>query len=165
MAALVVGMVACSKDSDGNDNPTTTTLNIRMTDGPGDYQQVNIDLREIRIKTSEDTSQWVSLPTKSGIYNLLKFQNGLDTLIASGPVPTVTLKELRFVLGSNNSVMQDSVVYPLQAPSAESSGLKVKIDKALAVTANTFLLDFDAKASIQEAGNGKFLLKPVIKLK
>ncbi|MFN0174464.1 MAG: DUF4382 domain-containing protein [Saprospiraceae bacterium] len=157
--ALTLGIAACKKDTD------QTTLRIRLTDGPGDFQQVNIDIREIRIKTSNDTAQWILLQTNAGIYNLLDFQNGIDTLIATGPVPSDTLKEVRFILGPDNSVMVDSIMYPLTTPSAQESGLKVKIDKDLALDINTFVLDFDAAASVKVQGNGVYKLHPVIKLK
>ena len=161
LAFAAIAASSCKKDAEN----TATTLNIRLTDGPGAYDQVNIDLLEIRVKTSDDTSKWLSIPTNAGVYNLLEFQNGIDTLIATGPVPLVTLKEVRFVLGPNSTVMQDSMLYPLQTPSAESSGLKVKIDKSLSLNLNTFVLDFDAEKSVNSTGSGKFILKPVIKLK
>lgn len=157
--ALPLLFASCKKDTD------QTTLQIRMTDGPGDFQQVNIDIREIRVKTSEDTSQWLLLQTNAGVYNLLDFQNGIDTLLAFGPVPAVILKEVRFVLGPNNSVMVDSIMYPLTTPSAQESGLKVKIDKDLGLVVNTLLLDFDAAESVKLQGNGEYKLHPVIKLK
>ncbi len=157
---LVIGLVvvSCKKDKD-------TVVNIRLTDGPGDYQQVNIDIREIVLKTTEDTAKWVTLATNAGVYDLLKFQNGVDTLLATGPAPAFTLKEVRFILGPNSTVMVDSIIYPLETPSAESSGLKVKIDKDLNLDINTFVLDFDAQASIEKKGNGDYKLKPTIKLK
>ncbi len=161
LAASVValGFAACKKDTE------QSTLRIRLTDGPGDFQQVNIDIREIRIKTAQDTAQWILLQTNAGIYNLLDFQNGIDTLIASGPVPAVTLKEVRFILGPDNSVMVDSILYPLTTPSAQESGLKVKIDKDLGLDINTFVLDFDAAQSVKIQGNGEYKLHPVIRLK
>lgn len=152
---------ACDK----SDNKGDVALNIRLTDGPGDYQQVNVDIREIRIKTSGDTAQWVSLNTNAGVYNLLEFQNGVDTLLASGTMSADTLKEVRFILGNNNSVMVDSVVYSLDTPSAQESGLKIKIDQHLNLDINTLTLDFDAEKSILQTGNGSYKLKPVIKVK
>ncbi len=157
--ALVLCIESCKKDTD------QTTLNIRLTDGPVDFQQVNVDIREIRVKTSNDTAQWILLQTNAGIYNLLDFQNGIDTLLAVGPVPMATLKEIRFILGPDNSVMVDSVLYPLTTPSAQESGLKVKIDKDLALDINTFVLDFDAAQSVKMQGNGMYKLQPVIRLK
>lgn len=159
-AALIL-FYACKKDTD----PQSTQFHVYLTDGPGDYQQVNVDIQLVRIKTSDDTSQWIDLQTNTGIYNLLDFQNGIDTLIATGPVPALTLKEVRLVLGPNNTVMKDSVLYDLDTPSAEQSGLKIKIDKGLGFTTDSLTLDFDAAASIVETGNGKFILKPVIRIK
>jgi hypothetical protein len=159
---LALAFFACSKDDNQGD---TTRLNIRMTDGPGPYDEVNVDIREVRVKMANDTSNWLSLNTNDGIYNLLDYQNGIDTLLATGVVPLDVLKEVRFVLGPNNTVVIDSVSYPLQTPSAESSGLKIKIDQSLAITADTFLLDFDALQSVKQTGNGTYKLDPVIKLK
>ena len=153
---------ACKKDDTSSGS---TLLKIHLTDGPGDYQQVNVDVLEVRVKVSDSSSQWLTLNTNAGIYNLLDFQNGVDTLIASGPVPTAVLKELRLVLGPNNTVMKDSVLYDLDTPSAEQSGLKIKIDKSLGLALDSLTIDFDAEKSIVETGNGKFILKPVIKVK
>ncbi len=153
---------ACTKDDNASG---TTVLNIHMTDGPGDYQEVNVDIQEVRVKMADDSSQWLTLTTNAGIYNLLDFQNGVDTLIASGQVPADVLKELRLVLGPNNTVMKDSVVYDLETPSAQQSGLKIKIDKSLGIILDSLTIDFDAEKSIVETGNGKFMLKPVIKVK
>jgi hypothetical protein len=159
-AALLIW--ACKKDNTPSD---TTTLNIHLTDGPGDYQEVNVDILEVRVKLADTSGPWVSLNTNAGIYNLLDFQNGVDTLIASGPVPLDVLKEVRLILGPNNTVMKDSVVYHLDTPSAEQSGLKIKIDKSLGLVLDSLTLDFDAAKSIVETGSGKFILKPVIKVK
>jgi hypothetical protein len=143
----------------------TTVLQIHLTDGPGDYQEVNVDIQEVRLKFANDSSQWLSLATNTGIYNLLDFQNGLDTILAFGPVPLDVLKEVRLLLGPANTVMVDSVLYDLETPSAEQSGLKIKIDKSLGLVLDSLTLDFDAEKSIVKTGNGKFILKPVIKVK
>lgn len=154
---------ACEKDNTSTPSDKTV-LNVHLTDGPGDYQQVNVDIQEVRLKMADDTSQWLSLATNAGIYNLLDFQNGVDTIIATGPVPVDVLKEVRLVLGPANSVMVDSTLYDLETPSAEQSGLKIKIDKSLGLVLDSLTLDFDAEKSIVKTGNGKFILKPVIKV-
>lgn len=164
LAASFAAFFACDKD-DNNTSNDTVTLNIRLTDGPGDYQQVNVDIEEVRIKSASDSSQWITLNTNAGIYNLLDFQNGVDTLLATGTVPSDTLKEVRLILGGDNSVMVDSVIYPLTTPSAQQSGLKIKIDKSLNISIDTLTLDFDAEKSVVKTGNGGYILKPVIKVK
>ncbi len=164
--ALALGLIAFNAcDKDDNKTADSVTLNIRLTDGPGDYQQVNVDIKEIRIKSASDSAQWVTLNSNAGIYNLLDFQNGVDTLLATGTVSSDTLKEVRFILGDDNSVMVDSVVYSLTTPSAQQSGLKIKIDKNLNLDINTLTLDFDAEESVHKTGNGTYMLKPVIKIK
>ena len=112
-----------------------------------------------------DSSQWLILSTNAGVYNLLDFQNGLDTLLATGTVPGDVLMELRFLLGDNNSVVVDGVQFPLDAPSAQDSGLKIKVDQALNLDINTLTLDFDAQQSILQTGAGAYKLKPVIRIK
>jgi len=156
---VVLAVWACTKDED------STTLRIRMTDGPGDFQQVNVEVQEVRVKMAKDTAKWLSLATNAGIYNLLDFQNGLDTLIATGTVPTGVLKEVRLILGPKNTIMIDSVIRSLQTPSAEDSGLKIKVDKSLALSLDSLTIDFDAEKSVVQNGNGTYSLKPVIKVK
>jgi hypothetical protein len=163
-AFAAITFVACNKDD--NNDTQQTTLNVRLTDGPGDYDQVNVDIVEVRVKMSDDTAQWITLTNGNyGVFNLLDYQNGVDTLLATGQVPNVFLKEVRLILGDSNTIMVDSVLYELKTPSAEQSGLKIKLDKQLSLTDNLLLLDFDAAESVVETGNGGYILKPVIKVK
>lgn len=61
--------------------------------------------------------------------------------------------------------MVDSVLHPLETPSAQDSGLKIKVDKDLNLDINTPTFDFVAAQSIPETGNGTYKLKPVIRVK
>jgi hypothetical protein len=155
----VAVFTACSK------NKETTKLDIQLTDNPYNAQEVNVDIKEVRVNFSDDSSGWVTLNTFAGVYNLLGLQNGLDTLIASATVTTGTVKEIRFILGSNNSIKINDVVFPLTIPSGSESGLKIKVNKKLAVGFDFLLIDFDAALSILQVGTGDFKLKPVLKLK
>jgi len=153
-----VVFIACKKDAG------TSTLHIKLTDAPAAWDEVNIDLKAVNVNFSDDSAGWVSLPTKDTIYNLLGLQNGLDTLIAQGTVPTKTVKEIRLVLGDNNTIKANGQVYPLTIPSGSTSGLKIKVDKKLNATLETVVLDFDAGASVTEEPDG-YKLRPVIKVK
>lgn len=162
----VVSFVACSKDNDD-----TTTLNVRMTDNPIDLDSVFVHVLQVRVKMGNDTAAdasdngWVDLQTNAGIYNLLRLQNGIDTALATGIVPTGMLKEIRFVLGTNNSVVDTfGVRHPLTIPSGSESGLKIKVNRKLNSTLQTVLMDFDAALSIQKESTG-YKLRPVIKVK
>lgn len=160
VSIFIVSMlfVACRKES------RTSTLHVRLTDAPADWDEVNIDLKEVKVNFNNDTAGWISLPTKDTIYNLLGLQNGLDTLIAQGSVPSNTLHEIRLVLGDNNTIKAKGQIYPLTIPSGSTSGLKIKVNKKINATLETILLDFDAGASVTEEQDG-YKLRPVITVK
>ena len=157
-------LISCNKDK----TEGTSRLNVRLTDAPTAYEEVNVDIREVRVKFSDDTlsnSGWVTLTTYPGIYNLLAYQNGVDTLLGTGVFPLQVVKEIRFILGPNNTIKDAGVVYPLTIPSGSESGLKIKVNKALNATLETIIIDFDAALSVTKEGTGDYKLRPVLKIK
>ena len=139
-------------------------LQIFLTDDPGDYDQVNIDLQEVWVKV-KDSSDFYILQTNQGIYDLLQLQNGLDTMIVNDSLPPGQVQELRLLLGPDNSIMVDSVLHEMKVPSGQQSGLKIKMNKILVQDSlATVTIDFDAGESVVEKGNGSFSLKPVIRV-
>jgi hypothetical protein len=142
----------------------TVPIQLLLTDNPINLEEVNVDIQGLQVKINSDDAAWITLDAKEGVYNLLDYQDGITTVMAQEEVPEGVLKEVRFILGTENTVKVDGEVYPLTTPSAEDSGLKVKIDKDLKETLNTFILDFDAALSVREE-NGGYRLSPVIKLK
>lgn len=138
-------------------------VQIYLTDVPTVYDSVKIHVKRIEVNILHDSTAWIPVSTKDTIVNLLDLQNGVTMLIAQGIVPQGTLKEVRFVLGADNYVVVNGTSHPLQAPSTESSGLKIKIDKRLNEVFNAFIFDFDASQSITD-DNGVYRLDPVIVL-
>jgi hypothetical protein len=159
LIALTALFNACDKNND------KTRLNIHLTDNPYNAQQVNVDVKEVRVNMTSDSSGWQTLQTIPGIYNLLDLQNGVDTLIASAELPTGKLKEIRLILGSENSIMIDSITHPLTIPSGSESGLKIKLNKDLRVGFDELVIDFDAALSILKIDEENYHLKPVLKVK
>jgi len=162
--ALLV-LAACGDDDNENNTPNSPTrLMVYMHDQPAAYQQVNIDLLSVEFKGSGAAD--ITLDGDyAGIYNLLDLQNGLDTLIADTVVNYGNLTQIRLILGPNNTVMVDSVLYPLETPSAQQSGLKINVQLALAGLDTLVLsLDFDAYESVNQTGNGTYMLHPVLHL-
>ena len=162
-ALVTTIFIACSKDNSSQQN---TTVKVRLTDNPVNADEVNVDIQQVRVKFNEDSIHgWTDLNTHAGIYDLLGLQNGVDTLLAIGVIPTNVVKEIRFVLGTNNTIKVNGIVYPLTIPSGSESGLKIKIDKHLNGTLDSLLIDFDAALSIHQTGTGAYQLKPVLRLK
>lgn len=155
---------ACSENDSGLNQPAK--LEVRLTDDPANFDAVNIDIREVLINvTGEDDKGWQNLAgVHQGVYNLLDLVNDKDTLLVNADVPSGRIQQMRLVLGPNNSVVVDGVTIPLQTPSAQQSGLKLNIHQDVAGgVLYTLVLDFDAARSIVQTGNGKYILKPVIR--
>jgi hypothetical protein len=154
--------VSCSKES----SDKTTTVKVRLTDNPFNADEVNVDIQQVRVKFNDDSiSGWSDLNTHAGIYDLLGLQNGVDTLLAVGTIPTNVVKEIRFVLGSNNTIKVNGIVFPLTIPSGSESGLKIKVERQLNGTLDSLTIDFDAALSIHQTGTGNYQLRPVLRIR
>lgn len=162
----------CSKDDNNeNENPPAGTadlnVSLKSTTAKSTYDSIRIDIQSISIHTSADSAEssgWFELETNGGIYDLLDYAAGNDTLIAFDSVlQTQTVSQIRLILGENNTIGVDGEIYDLETPSAQTSGLKIQVHAELkADKSYKILLDFDADQSILETGNGKYKLKPVI---
>ena len=167
LLATFTMVVACKKDNNG-----THQVTVRLTDNPFNAEEVNVDIHSVQLKYNDDNNNgtnddegWVTINTNDSIYNLLNLQNDVNVVLAQGPYNYDHLKEIRLILGTNNSIKIGGSVFPLTVPSGSSSGLKIKVDRDLHEGDNDFLIDFDAALSIHETGNGQYMLRPVIRLK
>lgn len=176
LVALIVASCGDINTSGVDNNSGKTKMNVHLTDAPGDYQEVNIDVQGLRIHftpSSSDTvspdtmkdGKWIDLPVEPMQVNLLELQNGVDTLLASAELDPGTYRELRLILGHDNSVMVDSMIHDLKVPSGQQSGYKIKFKTDLEEGEELdVVIDFDAARSVHKAGNsGKYILKPVLK--
>jgi len=157
--------LSCSKSGSSSGSGH---LQVMLTDGPGAYDAVYIDVQKVEVNVSSDSgigSGWQTVNVlRPGVYNLLKFSNGIDTLLAAADLPAGTISQMRLVLGSNNSVVVDGQSFPLTTPSAQQSGLKFNIHSTLtAGIVYRLWIDFNAGRSIVTTGSGKYILKPVIR--
>ncbi len=143
------------------------TISMRLTDAPGIYDQVNVDIQKVSVHLVPDigSASWIDLPTKVGIYDLIKLQNGIDTtLVNTSTLASGKITQMRLLLGSKNTVMVDSVIHNLTVPSGSQTG--IKLIGQLMVDPNiplVVVLDFDAQESVVDSGNGSYHLKPTIK--
>lgn len=170
MAALLPLLAGCSDDK--STGPGFGTMNVRMTDDPGDFQHVNLVVTEVSARlasadtTGDDsTSAWTVLTTTPATYDLMALQNGMFATIATGNVPAGRYTQVRLKIGTGSTVVVDGTSHPLEVPSGEQSGLKLV--GAFDVPVNGVLdiaLDFDASRSIVLTGSGDYMLKPVIKV-
>lgn len=159
-AILGLTLFSCSDDS------KYARLNVRLTDAPGDYEEVWINIEGVKVHTDEgeQESGWKSLDVNAGTYNLLELTNGLDTLLGTIELPAGRISQIRLLLGEGNVVKIGGETFDLKTPSAQQSGLKFNVHADLVEGITyTMLLDFDVARSIVETGSGKYILKPVIR--
>ncbi len=163
--ALSLIVFACKED-DATQNEAT--LELRLTDGPGMYEAVNIDIIGAEVKVNKDTAKnngWQRLDIKTGIFNILTLSNGVDTLLGSTKLPLADIKEIRLILGDKNTVKVGGQTYNLTIPSGGESGLKLKFEKKLlAGISYKVTLDFDAAKSIKEEKKNDYKLRPRLRL-
>lgn len=170
LLTLLLCLFFTSCNSNDDNNSQTSKVSVRMSDAPGDYDEVNVEVLDVKIKSNSETGEdgWVSIGNITpGIYNLLDLTGGVNVLLADNEVPSGYLGQIRLVLGEHNTVIKDGTTYPLKTPSAQQSGLKLKVNQTLVpgVTYD-FLLDFDVEHSVvvQAGSSGNYNLHPVIRV-
>lgn len=138
------------------------------------FDSVFIDIQSLDVKLEDDSISnggWISVSINAGVYNILRFRNGLDTLFASGTLPNARLKKIRLTLGIQNSVMKDGQSFPLRVKN-EDREVIANIESTNFEISNGqifFWVDFDAGSSIQidnsgSGNNNGFRLKSHIKI-
>ena len=163
--AVFVGWLGTSCSN----NETTSRLIITLTDSPGDYDEVNVDVQgvEVHSSTDDDESGWMTLDNpNTGVVNLLDLTDGVSVVISDSEVPAGKISKIRLMLGPNNTLVIGEDEMDLDVPSGEQSGLKLQVHETLeAGITYTMKLDFDAAKSVVKNGNsGKYSLKPVIRV-
>jgi hypothetical protein len=159
---LSIILFSCRKVTLPGNDKGLATLTFRLTDAPAAYSKVNINIIGAQAIINDSI---IDLNVKAGVYNLLDFVNGKDTVIVDQQIPSGTLSQIRLILGGNNTIMSGTMSHDLTTPSAQQSGLKLNVHADfLQGIAYEYIIDFDAARSIVSTGSGKFILKPVLKV-
>lgn len=181
-------MTACNKSTSSEVNMRgKEQLSLYLTDGPGFFDNVYIDIRSVKVlvDTSSDTRRhdnddwdrrgeddrrkdssfvWEDLGIAPGVYDILKFRNGADTILANAGITKGSIRLIKIELGTNNSVVKDSVTYPLAVPPNDKGYVLIKLKgnecEEHAPGKKRLWLDFDVSRSIVQ-DNNRFILKPV----
>jgi len=191
LASAVIAMVlvfsACTK-SGVNENGAVAVF---LTDGPGDFDAVNIDIQKVEVKVDKDEKnkrdenrnrldddkddhlkrkddfgEWIDLNFTPKVIDVLSLRNGIETQLGTANIDAGTVRKIRITLGTKNSVVKAGVTYDLLLDSQTSNFLYVKLFDDHRERGNRndvkVWVDFDIASSIVEA-NGKFYLKPVLR--
>ena len=186
MGLLLLSVVAgCG---DGGGEAQLGTLHVSLTDAPAcGFDAVNVTVEKVRVHQSssadETAAGWATIaldpPRKINLLTLNDPTQPNFALESLGETPLEAghYTQLRLVLVGDtvngqppfhNSVVlssQPNTEIELETPSALRSGIKLIHQFTVNAGHRTdLLLDFDACKSIVRTGNGKYKLKPVIRI-
>ncbi|MEJ7807679.1 MAG: DUF4382 domain-containing protein, partial [Telluria sp.] len=175
-------LVACGGGGSASSTPPPAsnmgTVRASLTDAPAcGYDEVNVTVVKVRIHSNATASEteggWTDIALAAPVkVNLLKLTNGITEPLGTAPLAAGTYNQIRLVLDANTADNMANSVKPtggtlqnLITPSAVQSG--IKLNGGFTVAAGQVadvVLDFDACKSVVTRGNGKYALKPVIKM-
>jgi hypothetical protein len=141
-------------------------VTVHLTDAPGDFEAVHLVVTGVSVHRAEgDVDSWETLAVQGGTFDLLQLRNGVLATLAIGNVPVGHYDQVRLLLGAGSDVVVDGVTYPLTIPSGLSSGLKlIGSFDVVEGEERELILDFDAARSIHQTGNGKYIMRPTVRL-
>jgi Domain of unknown function (DUF4382) len=190
---MVIFFSACQKEVNENQNTGgPKKVSIYLTDDPCFYDSVFIDIKYVEVKIDTNRAhmhddhhgdddddgdddnhhhdsygRWDTLTIRAGVYNIAQLRNGIDTLLASGNLPTSTIRKIRITLGTNNRIVKNGVSYPLNLMQGSNKYVYIKINKDCEdddiISQTSIWLDFDICESIK-VRNGAYFLKPFFKV-
>ena len=164
----LLGMVAIAALSGCSNNPTSTsfgTMNIQMTDAPGDFQAVNLVVREVAVQHADGNGGWEVLQSGTRTYDLLQLRNGVFATLGISKLPAGRYDNLRMKLGQGSNVVVNGVTHPLMVGNEHRNGLilsgEFKVPKQGRID---LAIDFNVARSIRPAGDGSYWLKPCLRV-
>lgn len=178
IAALVALflLAGCGGSGSARVESGTGTLSVNLTDAPLDLanvQSVMVTLTGVIVYPMETLDSSVTDPAETDLrpivllthpatFDLLTLTGGVTELLASGEVPAGDYEKIRLEVSEASLIYKDGTTAPLKI---ESNKVDVPIPFHILQGEETELtLDFDAEASVQvnETGNDKLILRPVV---
>lgn len=155
---------------DSDDTEETTTLQVNLTDAPGDVVKANVVIESVSIVPEEDTSSGDStdvgvsvLSEESFEADLTKLQGDVDTLMSELEIESGSYGQIRMITADPDqfdveyeTTSGDTSDANLFIPGGSQTGIKVNFDPALSIGASTdtvgVTLDFSVEDSFVPKG-------------
>lgn len=159
-----------------------TEGNHDSSNGLEGLEEVNIDVQELKVLFAESSTDtvtvndtvrvdttvgdagWVDVPIEPQKINLMELTD-TEALLAEAELDEGYYAEMRLVLGDDNSVVVDGESNSLFVPSGSASGYKIKLDERLhSGEIMDLVIEFNAENSVHVTGNGRHMLRPVLRV-
>lgn len=126
---------ACEK----NAADSGSNLEVFLTDGPGEFDAVNIDIQKVEVKIDKSEEhrddddrgeaddddddnltnrdgfgEWIDIGFDPKVIDVLTLRNGVETKLGEVNIEKGTVRKIRITLGTNNTVVKDDVTHDLR---------------------------------------------------
>lgn len=161
-------LTSCSKSDNNGAKDGDARIQMFLTDAPAEYDAVYLSVKGVEINNGLEDKGWMNYPIDptSPPINILDYRNG-DVYTIGEPyaLPACKIEQIRLLLNeTGNTVVVDGVSHDVTVPSGTQSGLKINFHQELEPDGvYKIWLDFDVARSIHQTGNGKYMMKPVVK--
>jgi len=161
-------LVSCS-DQTTNVDPVDQNGRIKMylVDSPSALDSVIICVTRVEVHKagSDSTSGWFVINDSTRYFDLLLLTNGASAILGDTSLAPGKYTQIRLIIGDGCYVIDQGVKHDLEIPSGSQSGLKLIHQFTIeAGKLYELLLDFNVEKSIIITGNGKYKLKPTIRV-
>jgi hypothetical protein len=167
-AAAALALSGCSDATNPEASGGVGRISLNLIDAPGDYEAVNVQIVGVRVHRADaddSNSGWFDIAVDTTEVDLLTLSGGNYLDLADSTLPAGRYTQIRLLLGDANNVVVDGEAHDLRIPSSAQTGLKLNhpftIESGATYAAT---LDFDADRSVHVTGNGRYMMKPVIRI-
>ena len=187
LALAVAGtLVACGEDGELFGSSDKGRITLALTDAPVESAaKVVVTFDQIELKRADDEALTFTLrSTDTGCeaveegkasstdeacsLDLLTLASGKSVVLLNEKIKKGSYTQIRLgvVAGSDTYIeLDDGRQFPLNIPSAEQTGLKLVHNFTVdADTPVAFTIDFDVRKSLVLQGNGKYKLRPTLRI-
>lgn len=186
---LMFGFSACDKNNvDGG-----SSLSLYLTDGPGEFDAVNIDIQKVEVKVDnhenhrndddfgvgdddrddhltrrDDFGEWIDIGFSASVIDVLTLRNGVETKLGEANIEAGTVRKIRITLGSNNTVVKDGTTHDLTliSPNPNKNHFYIKLFNKHRERANRNGIKVWVDFDIANSiieANGQYFLRPVLR--
>ena len=169
--SIIIGFfffVSCS-DQSTNVEPVDQNGRLKMylVDSPSSMDSVIICVTRVEVHKSgsDSTSGWFIINDSTRYFDLLLLTNGASAVLGDTSLSPGQYTQIRLFIGAGSYVIDQGVKHDLEVPSGSQSGLKL-IHQFTIESGKLYelLLDFNVDKSIVITGNGRYKLKPTIRV-
>jgi len=142
-------------------------IKLYLIDSPSQLDSVIICVTRVEVHKSgsDSTSGWFVINDSTRYFDLLLLTNGASAVLGDTSLSPGQYTQIRLFIGEGSYVIDQGIKHDLEVPSGSQSGLKL-IHQFTIESGKLYelLLDFNVDKSIVITGNGRYKLKPTIRI-